>query len=346
MFNGLDCNMDTLYLLSNAQTRAINAENPDGEKGGACKAPPSDTSAALGMGWKCRPAITIQPGETVTIADIQGPGAVKSIWMGGEIIPELILRIYWDDRTEPSVCCPLNTFFAYKFTSDTNGFDGQFPLLNSLPVVVAPCRGMNCYWQMPFKKHCRITVENTAERPVGHFYQINYVLTQVPEDIGYFHARYREEKPVAYGKPYTVIDGIKGKGQYVGTALFATLNGRNSCWVEGEMKFYMDGDGEFPTITFTGIEDYLCGSYAFAVHGRTHTFSAPYSGLYFTQYSDGTRGLQHDSYMGYRWHIPDPIRFEKELKVTVQDLGWNESTTLLEPRSDDFSSVAYWYQTL
>ena len=112
------------------------------------------------------------------------------------------------------------------------------------------------------------------------------------------------------------------------------------------MKFYMDGDEEFPTIAYTGIEDYLGGSFAFCVHGRTHTFSTPYCGMYFTEYSNGTQGRQHDSYMGYRWHIQDPIHFERELRVTVHDLGWNESTTALEPRCDNFSSVAYWYQTI
>lgn len=342
MFDGLNCSLDNLYLLSNAQSRAICAENKNGEKGGACKA----EGGNLGQGWKCSPAIAIEPGETVVTADIEGPGAIKSMWVGGTIDPHLILRIYWEGSDAPAVECPLNTFFAYKFTSDTNHFNGEFPTLNSMPVVVAPCRGMNCFWQMPFRKHCKITLENTDDRTHWHFYQINYVLTDVPEEIGYFHAQYREQHPVEYKMPYTVIDGICGKGQYVGTALFATLNGRNSCWVEGEMKFYMDGDTDFPTISYTGIEDYLGGSYAFAVHGRTHTFSAPYHGMYYTEYSNGTQGRQHDSYMGYRWHIVDPIRFEKELRVTVHDLGWNETTTALEPRCDDFSSVAYWYQTL
>ena len=342
MFNGLNCNLGNLFELSDAKSRAINAENPDGAVGGACRAEGSN----LGRGWKCRPAIEVKPGEVATLADIDGQGAINSMWFGGNITPEFILRIYWDGRDEPSVECPLNTFFAYKFTGDTNHFNGDFPILNSAAVLVAPCRGMNCYWQMPFRRRCRITLENTAPHSLWSFYQINYTLTELPEDIGYFHARYREMAPVPKGEIYTVIDGIHGKGQYVGTAIFATLNGRNSCWVEGEMKFYLDDDDEFPTIAFTGIEDYLCGSFAFSVHGRTHTFSAPYAGLYYVEYSNGTQGRQHDSYAGYRWHIVDPIRFEKSLRVTVHDLGWNETTTALEPRSDDFSSVSYWYQTL
>ena len=212
MFHGLDCNLNNLYLLSDAQSRAVSAENKDGAKGGACRA----EGGSLGRGWKCSPAIMIHPGETAVTADIDGSGAIKSMWVGGDIDPHLILRIYWDGSDKPSVECPLNAFFAYKFTSDTNHYTGDFPILNSMPVVVAPCRGMNCFWQMPFRKHCKITLENTDDRIHCHFYMFHYVLTEVPEEIGYFHAQYREQTPVEYKVPYTVIDGIHGKGQYVG----------------------------------------------------------------------------------------------------------------------------------
>lgn len=340
-FNGLNCNLDNLFLLSNAKTRSLSAENKQGEKGGGGKG-----ASELGVGWKGSPAVLVPAGKTVTTADIEGPGAINSIWMGGYIGPQLVLRIYWDGQEVPSVECPLNTFFAYGVTTDVNHADGSFPTLNSLPVVVAPCRGMSCYWQMPFQRHCRITVENTGTVDVHHFYQINYTLTEVPCNAAYFHAVYREEKPVRYKVPYTVVDGIQGRGQYVGTALFAKLNHSNTCWVEGEFKFYMDGDDAFPTINYTGIEDYFCGSYAWVVNGRYQTYSTPYSGMYAVVHSNGTQGSIHDSFMAYRWHIVDPIRFDHDLRVTVMDLGWNETTTGFAPRCDDFSSVAYWYQTL
>lgn len=333
--------MDKLFLYSEAKSRAINAENPTGEKGGACRA-----SSNLGVGWKGSPCINIEAGKTAVIADINGPGQIESMWFGGEIDPRIIIRFYWEGEEIPSVECPLNAFFAYKFTGDTNHFNGEFPILNSMPVVVAPCRGLNCFWQMPFLKRCKITLENTSETKKCSFYQINYKLEAFPDNVRlcYFHAKYKEENPVRYKKEYTVLDTVCGMGHYVGTALFATLKGKNSCWVEGEPKFYIDNDRDFPTIAFTGIEDYFGGSFAFSVHGRTHTYSTPYCGLYYVEHSDGTRGLQHDSYMGYRWHIKDPIHFQENLRVTVHDLGWNDDTTLLEPRCDCFSSVAYWYQ--
>ena len=344
MFNGLDCNINNLFLLSDAESHAISAENPTGKKGGSCHADAVGICAKLGRGWKCAPSINIQPGETVVTADIEGPGAIKSIWITGHIDPHLILRIYWDGSAVPSVECPLNCFFGYNFTSDSNSFDDNFPTLNSIPVVVAPNRGLNCYWQMPFKNHCRVTVENTSDMVLGHYYIINYVLTDVPEDIGYFHAQYREEKPVTFHKPYTVIDSIKGKGQYVGTALFSSLNSSDPGWVEGEMKFYIDSDDEFPSIAYTGIEDYLGGAFASIVKGKTHTYSTPYCGLH---YAEETKlDSIGNKYMGYRWHIVDPIRFNNGLKVTVHDLGWDPGITELRPRCDDFSSVAYWYQTI
>ena len=343
MFNGLNMNLGNLFLLSGARSRTISPENPTGEKGGACMAEPG-AGHTLGKGWKCAPCITVPPGGTAVLVDIAGPGAITSIWFGGEIIPELQLRMYWDDSSAPAVDSPLPAFFAYAFPVDCNHVNGLFPTLTSLPVAVNPCRGLNCFWQMPFRRHAQITLENRTDRPVCTFYTVNYTLTDVPEEAAYFHAQYRESKPVEYRQPYTILNRIEGRGHYVGTALFAVLNGNNTCWVEGEPKFYIDGDTEYPTVCYTGIEDYFCGSFAFVVHGRCQTFSGPFAGMYAVSHANGMFGSVHDSFMCYRRHIADPIRFEKDLRVTVQDLGWNETTTGLQARTDDFSSVAYWYQ--
>ena len=342
MFNGLNTNLDNLFLLSNAQSRLLSAENPTGGKGATCMAEPGANSP--GKGWKCAPCIMIGPGQTAVTADIEGPGAITSIWIGGAVCPELILRMNWDGAKELAVECPLPAFFAYAYPIDSNHVDGHFPTLSSLPVAVNPCRGLNCFWQMPFRRRCKITLENCSDKTIGHFYQISYTLTAVPEDAAYFHARYRESKPVEYQQPYTILEKIQGRGHYVGTALFATLNGNNTCWVEGEPKFYIDGDEEYPTICYTGSEDYFCGSFAWTVNGRYQTFSGPFAGVYAVNHTNGMFGSVHDSFMCYRWHIADPIRFEKDLRVTVHDLGWNETTTALKARTDDFSSVAYWYQ--
>ena len=244
---------------------------------------------------------------------------------------------------------PLNAFFAYGFPdSVVNHFDGHFPVLNSLPVMVSPTIGLNCYWTMPFKKHCRITLENQGGENYGSFYQINYTLTDVPEDIAYFHASYRHALPVQNGL-YTVIDNISGKGQYVGTALFANLNKDVDCWVEGEMKFYFDGDDEFPTITYTGTEDYFCGAYNFGrerANGKYNTYSAPYAGMFFVEDTKSPSVLNCDKFMAYRWHIADPIRFDCDLKVILQNIRFSPIDNKLMFRSDDFASVSYWYQTI
>lgn len=342
MFNGLNMGIGNLYKLSDAVTRSISAENPTGEKSGGAREP--GRQPELGIGWKARPCVAIAPGVTYTVADITGEGAVQSIWMTGFYVgSELILRIYWDDNEVPSVECPLSAFFGYAFDGwIKNGDTGRFPTLNSLPVLVAPRRGLNCFWQMPFKKHCLITLDNTGEKAREIYYQINYTLTDIGDDFGYFHAQYRQQRPVEFKKEYTIVDGIKGKGQYVGTAFFATINSSGKWWGEGEVKFFMDGDEEFPTICGTGTEDYFGGAFNWDVNGEYTTYSAPFMGMYYFIKPEGY--CSQARFSCYRWHILDPIRFESDIKVTIQDLGWRNDWRYL-PRRDDFMSVAYWYQS-
>jgi hypothetical protein len=198
---------------------------------------------------------------------------------------------------------------------------------------------------MPFRKSCRITAENRAAEEMKLYYQIDYELTEVPENCGYFHTQFRRVNPLPYKEVYTIVDGIKGKGQYVGTYLAWGVNS-NNWWGEGEIKFYMDGDGEYPTICGTGTEDYFCGSYNFE-NQETHryeAFSTPYTGLSQVIIPDGLYRVQQRFGL-YRWHITDPIRFESDLKVTIQALGWRDGGRYL-PLRDDIASVAFWYQTL
>lgn len=244
-----------------------------------------------------------------------------------------ILRIYWDDEKEPSVECPVGDFFGMGW--------GEYAHLNSLAVCVNPGSAFNSYWQMPFRKKCKITMENLADAPMRLYYQIDYSLTEVPEDAAYFHAQFRRTNPVPYKDVYTIVDGIKGKGHYVGTYMAWQVN-NNRWWGEGEIKFFMDGDKQFPTICGTGTEDYFCGSYNFDRGGKYIEFSTPYAGLHQVIRPDGTYRANQRFGM-YRWHITDPIRFEKDLKVTIQDLGWRADRRYLAQRSD-ISSVAFWYQ--
>jgi hypothetical protein len=292
----------------------------------------------LGQGWKVSPSVRIEAGTTFELADIAGPGAIQQIWMTptGDWRSS-ILRIYWDDQEHPSVECPVGDFFACGW--------GKFAQLSSLAVCVNPGSAFNCYWEMPFRKRCRITLTNIAEQDMVLYYQINYALTDVPDDRAYFHAQFRRVNPLPYKEVYPILDGVEGQGHYVGTYMAWGVN-NTGWWGEGEIKFFIDGDKEFPTICGTGTEDYFCGSYDFENKetGQYQEFTTPYAGLCQVLRPDGVYQSQTRFGM-YRWHITDPIRFQQDLEVTIQALGWRSGRRYL-PLQDDIASVAYWYQTL
>ena len=354
-FNGLDMNMGNLYRLSDAKTRSISPENFTGEKGKAGMADPADKDKAnvanaayaardLGQGWKVNPYIRIKSGETYTLAEITGPGAIQHIWM----TPTgnwrySILRFYWDDETEPSIECPVGDFFAMGW--------GTYAQLSSLAICVNPGSAFNCYWTMPFRKKCRITMENINDKdPMTLYYQIDYTLTEVPSDAAYFHAQFRRSNPNETSN-YTIVDGIKGKGQYAGVYMAWGVH-NNGWWGEGEIKFYLDGDTQYPTICGTGTEDYFCGSYDFDTAKKNAAgvtevnyteFCTPYAGLHQVVRGDGHYNVMQRFGL-YRWHVMDPVRFDKDLRITIQDLGWRKDGRYLAQKSD-ISSVCFWYQT-
>jgi hypothetical protein len=339
-FQGLNMGLGNLFQISDAKTRSISPENYNGEpgKGGMATLENGTSRSAardLGQGWKVNPSVSIEPGQTFTIAEINGPGAIQHIWMtptGNWRFS--ILRFYWDDEKEPSIEVPVGDFFGMGWN--------EYSPLNSLAVTVNPGSAFNCYWVMPFRKKCRITMENINTEKMVLYYQVDFTLTAIPENAGYFHAQFRRNNPTVGGL-YTLVDGLKGKGQYVGTYLAWGVN-NNGWWGEGEIKFFMDEDTKFPTINGTGTEDYFCGSYNFE-NQKTHQyepFSTAYAGLPQVIKPDGL--YQSNQRFGlYRWHIMDPIRFEKDLRVTIQDLGWRHDGRYLQQHSD-ISSVVYWYQ--
>jgi hypothetical protein len=354
-FNGLDMNMGNLYRLSDAKTRSISPENITGEKGKAAMADPvadkdkpnvanaNYAARDLGQGWKVNPYIRIKAGETFTMAEITGSGAIQHIWMtptGNWRFS--IIRFYWDDETEPSIECPVGDFFAMGW--------GSYSQLSSMAICVNPGSAFNCYWVMPFRKKCKITMENINDSdPMVLYYQVDYTLTEVPADAGYFHAQFRRSNPDE-SSVHTIADGIKGKGQYVGVYMAWGVH-NNGWWGEGEIKFYMDGDTQFPTICGTGTEDYFCGSYDFdsrkknaaGVEEVNYTeFCTPYAGLHQVIKGDGHYNVMQRFGM-YRWHIMDPVRFDKDLRITIQDLGWHKGGRYLAQKSD-ISSVCFWYQ--
>jgi hypothetical protein len=336
---GLDANFANLYQVSKDESRSISPENPSGKKGkGGMAINGTGKYAAnqLGQGWKVSPYIEIKAGATITLAEIKGPGYIQQIWM----TPtgnwrRSILRFYWDDETNASVESPVGDFFACGL--------GTYAQINSLAVCVNPGTAFNCYWPMPFHKKARITMENIDDKDMLLYYQINYVLSAVPKDAGYFHAQFRHEYPLKTKGLYTILDGVKGEGQYVGTYLALEVH-NPGWWGEGEIKFYIDGDREFPTICGTGTEDYFCGSYNFENHDahKYQTFSTPYTGL--AQVLPPDKIYESRQRFGlYRWHIMDPIHFRQDLRVNIQALGWKQNGVYL-PLDSDISSVAYWYQ--
>ncbi len=338
-FDGLHLNMGNLFRLSKARTRSISPENFTGEKGrGGMATEGTGKNAArdLGQKWKVSPSVRIQPNQVFTMASIEGAGAIQHIWMtptGNWRFS--IIRFYWDGEETPSIECPVGDFFAMGW--------GKYAQINSLAIAVNPGSAFNCYWVMPYRKSCKITLENIDMNPMTLYYQITYTLTEVPRDAAYLHAQFRRSNPLPIKQDHILLDGVQGRGHYVGT--YVAWGSHNSgWWGEGEIKFFMDGDTEFPTICGTGTEDYFCGSYDFDNPDTKlyQEFSTPYTGLAQVLKGDGHYQSQQRFGM-YRWHIMDPIRFEKDIKVTLQALGWRLGGRYL-PLQDDIASTAFWYQ--
>lgn len=351
MFNGFLNSMATFPQLRKGKSRSINWENRTGEKGKAAMEP-----SHLGPSRKGSPCVgRIEPGETVTLMDIEGAGMIQHIWMtvadetpkGKFVLRDVVLRMYWDNEEEPSVEVPLGDFFL-------NGFARGYEVV-SIPMVVNPKRGMNCYIPMPFKTRAKVTIENQhAGELHAFFYQIDYCLyDDTPEDLGYFHAQWRRESLTRPQKDYVLVDNIKGHGHYIGTHLMLSTLERY-WWGEGEMKFYIDGDDEYPTQCSTGTEDYFGGAWSFGGYTdekgymMEKTYCTPFLGYPFYSRDDNF----HNDYYNrdvppmrsfYRWHIMDPVLFEKDLRVEIQQIGVGPLG--LFERQDDVTSVSYWYQT-
>ncbi len=331
--------MRQLSQMTDTENRTISPENPMGARSGACLAtegPGAAAASELGVGWKVSPLVRVPAGETITLSDFCGEGRVTSIWMTvtGNW-RHSILRVYWDDQEQPSVECPVGHFFCAGWN--------QFAQVSALPVNVNPGKAFACYWDMPFRKRFRMTLESMNKTSITVYYQINLALETVSPDAAYFHAQFRRENPVTKGVPYTILDGVTGRGQFVGT--YMALSPKSGAWWgEGEVKFFLDGE-EHPTIASTGLEDYFCGAYDFMVRQAYTPFSTPYCGLPQVVLPDGR--YESETKLGlYRFHVTDPIHFKRSLRVTAQDLGWNSDGTRYVARQDDISTAAYWYQTL
>lgn len=325
-----DAGLGSIAMLSDAVTRSFSAENPTGEVGNGARAvpEPGNAASALGQGWKVRPCLTLAPGSTTVLADIAGPGVIQHIWITvrPEAYRSCVLRMFWDDEAEPSVEAPLGDFFANVHGLRYN--------VTSLPIAVNPSGGFNSYWPLPFRRRAVITIENQHWEPMpGFFYQITCALGDVPDGAASLHAQWRRSLTRRDAPEHVLLDGVRGQGHYVGTVL-GWNQFSNGWWGEGEVKFYLDGDGEHPTICGTGTEDYFGGAWCFG-----ETYSTAFLGYPLWRKEPG----EVPRHAMYRWHVMDPIRFQQDLRVTIQALGWWPGKKF-EPLTDDICSVAYWYQ--
>lgn len=334
---GFPQGLGALPYLDHARTRSVSAENPTGGKGQGGRAVPNPSEPKpaagaraaddLGQGWKVRPFLRVNRGETATLMDVDGPGVIQHIWIVEGLSRAHVLRFYWDGEATPSIEVPVPDFFAVGH--------GKFAPVNSLPVVVNPANALNCYWPMPFRKHVRVTLTNESPEQDLELlaYQIDYAETDVPANAGSFHAQFRRGR-TEQQNPYVILDGVRGQGRYVGTFLAWTQQTKG--WFgEGEIKFFLDGDQQFPTICGTGTEDYFCGSFGFP-----QPFSGPYTG---TTLPANENAEPPSFWSLYRWHLMDPVCFEQDLRVTIQALGWEGPK--YKKLADDVASVAFWYQT-
>ena len=321
---------DLPLIPAGVVSRAITAENPRGEPGRGGQA----AHASLGAGRKGSPCLrSIENGQSATLMDIDGCGVIRHIWItvserDPAAMRNMIIRMHWDQSPTPSVEVPVGDFFGTAHGRTVN--------MASAYVSTPEGKGFNCWFAMPFNTHARITVHNDLPdgRKIGQlFFQIDYELhDRLPANTGLFHAQFRRQNPTVLKQDYTLLDGDEGPGLYVGTVIGVRGLSPN-WWGEGEMKFYLDGDNEFPTICGTGSEDYFLAAYGM------YEFQAPYHGC--------TLNLKDEFFKNrlvsmYRWHGPDPIYFSKSIRATIQQIGWKKEG--LFERSDDWCSTAFWYQ--
>lgn len=246
--------LKSLSRLPQFETRSISPENRTGERAGGARTPLEAGTARnaardLGAGWKVNPYLHLEAGETLTLADIRGSGVIRHIWLTPTgAWRSQILRFYWDDSDVPAVECPLGDFFACGW--------GEYAQVSSLAVCVNPGSAFNSYWEMPFRRRARVTLENRGAERCTVYYQITYTLEPVEEDHAYFHAQFHRANPLPYKQEFPILDKIQGRGLYAGTYMAWGVH-NSGWWGEGEIKFFLDGDEEFPTICGTGTEDYF-----------------------------------------------------------------------------------------
>ncbi len=322
-----------LFQLNPAmRSRSISFENPTGAPGMG-----GGAASPLGIGRKGDPARVIEPGDTVCLADITGPGIIRHIWLttppGRRALRGAMIRMYWEGSAFPSLELPLGDFFGFAHGATTS--------FQTAIHAVGERYGMNCYLPMPFSRHARVELANETDKPMTVFYQIDYTEEDcLPEESGYLHGCFQRQNPTTLGTDFEFLPYRAGAGRFLGV-VFGIRPLAPEWWGEGEVKFYMDGDAEFATIVGTGAEDYVGLSY-----GIQQTA--------FAQLGASRVDPDHDGVPGavsmYRWHLADPIVWQESIRATIQQIGHAGQPVDLDAykanlfeRADDWSAASFWY---
>ncbi len=316
---------DPALINTGLDCRSISSENPTGARG---------SGGIAANGRKGSPARLMLPGERLVVADIVGQGKVRHIWMtlppaDPASMRSILLEIFYDGMEEPSVSVPCMDFFGMPHGRPV----GYWSALTSTPEG----RGFNAYFPMPFRKRIRLELTNGTHAAVPLYHQIDYTLEDVSPEIGYLHASFRRENPTVLKQDFVVASGLRGPGRYLGAVMgLRVLKDDMTGYIEGEMKFYRDGDDKNPTICGTGLEDYVGSGW-----GLRQPFTALYSGVPLLSVSpaakQGILGPLPDFVSLYRWHLPDPIVFQSSLRVTLQQMGNLAVARGEESRIDELS---------
>lgn len=308
----------SLYEMPvNPQSRLSSFENPNGIKGNGGKT----NKTAKGNAFEF-----IEAGETKNLLEVKGEGTIQRIWLTIDHSPlklrSLRLQFFWDDSKKPAVDVPLGDFFVYNL--------GKQVAFQSALFSSGEGRSYNCYIPMPFKNAAKVLLINEGKERVKLYYDIDFLLHKLPPTALYFHAYWNRQQSGQLGDDYVLLPKVEGKGRFLGISVGLNTDSSysKSWWGEGEVKMYLDGDTKYPTINGTGAEDYIGSAWGLG------TFTNTYQGCTIANDSTGQFNF-------YRWHIPDAIYFNKDIKVAIQQIGgWmKEDMKKLYQRGANFKAV-------
>jgi len=305
------------------ESRSISFENPSGAKGKGGMA-----ASQIGVGRKGAALKSISPGETVTLCDVQGPGVIRRMWVTLEGKKEnllgFVIRGYWDGQETPSIEAPIGNFFGCAH--------GIAKAYQSAVHAMTDTAGMTMYLPMPFAKRARFTVTNEGiHEYVPFYYQIDLTINEtLPTDVGRLHVAWRRENPTKLGEDFTILPKRMSVGRFVG-CIIGINNVDQKWWGEGEFKAYIDGDSEFATIVGTGTEDYIGQAWGF------HENAFLYGGV----------SLRRDwRWTLYRWHLPDPLYWKEDIRITLQQIGADDEHGGYYNKQEDVTATAFWYEPI